>query len=52
MFHVHALNLEHAQYALWFYENAYWLEWISMPTEGCSVHMLFVIFSFKVRGVK
>ena len=24
---MHALNLEHGQYALWFYANAYWLEW-------------------------
>ena len=27
MFYVHALNSEHAQYALWFCVNAYWLEW-------------------------
>ena len=26
-FCVHPLNSEHAQYALRFYVNAYWLEW-------------------------
>ena len=25
---------------------------LSMPTEGCSVHILIVITNFKVRGVK
>ena len=25
---------------------------LSMPTEGCSVHMPIVIINFKVRGVK
>ena len=38
MFYAHALNSEHAQYALWFYANAYWLEWTEIAAEGCSVY--------------
>ena len=32
--------------------HAYWLEWLSMHTEGCSVHMPIVIINFKLKGVE
>ena len=52
MFFVHAQKSEHAQYALLFCVQAYWLEWTEYAAEGCSVCMPIFITNFKVRGVK
>ena len=51
-FHVHVLNSEHAQYAVRFYVNAYWLNGLSMPTNVCSVCMPIESVNIKVRGDK
>ena len=52
MFYVHAQMSEHAQYALSSMHMPINWNGLSMPTEGCSVHMPIVIINFKVRGVK
>ena len=51
MFYAHAVNSEHAQYAIWFYENVYWLEWTEYAHWGMFFVHAIVIINFKVRGV-
>ena len=49
MFYVHAQMVvfsKHAQDVLLFYAHAYWVESLSMPTDGCSVCMLIIFATF------
>ena len=53
IFYVHAQMVvfsEHAQDVLLFYAHTYGWEGLSMPTDGCSVHMLIIIVSSKFWG--
>ena len=39
---MHALNSEHAKYALWFFANAYWLEWTEYVLCICQLSLLIL----------
>ena len=52
MFYAYGLKSEHAQYAVCSIHMHIGWNGLSMPTEGCSVHMPIVITNFKLRGVK
>ena len=51
MFYVHTQLSEHAQYALFSRHMPIGWNGLSIPTEGCSVHMPIIINS-KLRGVE
>ena len=52
MFYAHAEKSEHANMCYSSEHMPVGWNGLSMPTDGCSVHMPIVITDFKVRGVK